>query len=264
MNQEQCKNHLLGIEEAEEDFSLIFSGKESKKVDGLYYPDTREIIIHNKNMKDDNALIYTALHEYAHHLHCTRSAVPVSSRAHTNEFKAIFHELLIKAEEHSIYTPIFRTDSAFVELTEKIKDRFLKENGNLMKEFGAVLLEAVQLCEKKKVSFEDYAERVLGLKKSEAMSIMKVHSLDASPVIGYENMKTLSRIKDPETRAAAEKDFLEGKSPAMVTAQRGNKPPGERMNPEEELKKEKKRIEKTIRSLEERLEIINRKLQGNE
>jgi len=264
LNQEQCKAHLLSVEDTEEDFSLIFSGKESKKVDGLYYPETREIIIHNRNMKDDNALMYTAFHEYAHHLHCTTSPVPVSSRAHTNEFKAIFHRLLIKAEDHSLYTPIFRTDSAFIALTEKIKTRFLKENGKLMKEFGAVLLEAVKLCEQRGVSFEDYAERVLGVGKSDAANIMKIYSMDVGPDIGYENMKTLSRIKDPQARAFAEEGLLEGKSPAMVKTELGSRQrAGEERDPEKELLKEKKRIERTIRSLEDRLDVINRKLEGS-
>ena len=87
MNQDQVKEKLLAIEDAPLEFSVIFSGKRSKKVNGLYKPDTREILIHNKNFQGgsggekaqgatataDNLLIYTAIHEYAHHLHaCAR------------------------------------------------------------------------------------------------------------------------------------------------------------------------------------------------
>ena len=65
MNQDQVKEKLLQIDGEVADFSVVFSGKTSKKVDGLYHPEKQEIVIHNKNFEDDNALIYTAVHEFA-------------------------------------------------------------------------------------------------------------------------------------------------------------------------------------------------------
>jgi hypothetical protein len=90
MNQEKIKEKLLAIEDAKLEFSLIFSGKKSRKVNGLYKPDTREIILHNRNFAQDatgdNLLLYTAIHEYAHHLHdCSRGGT-LSPRAHSSEF----------------------------------------------------------------------------------------------------------------------------------------------------------------------------------
>ena len=64
MNQDQVKERLLQLEQVKTDFMVTFSGKNSKKVDGLYYPDKREIIIHNQNFVDDNQLMYTAIHEF--------------------------------------------------------------------------------------------------------------------------------------------------------------------------------------------------------
>jgi len=90
MNQDQVKEKLLAIEDAALDFSVIFSGKKSKKVNGLYKPDTREIIIHNRNFPDANLLMYTAIHEYAHHLHACARGGHLSARAHTAEFWAYF------------------------------------------------------------------------------------------------------------------------------------------------------------------------------
>ena len=72
MNQDQVKSILLQVEESPAPFSLVFSGKANKKVNGLYKPDTAEIVLHNKNFESDNQLLYTALHEYAHHLHYQR------------------------------------------------------------------------------------------------------------------------------------------------------------------------------------------------
>jgi hypothetical protein len=97
MNQEQVMQKLLQLDDTVEDFIVTLSGKASSKVDGLYKPETREIIIHNKNHTGDNALMYTAIHEFAHHIQFTTSAAPVSARSHTNHFYSILHKLLGKA-----------------------------------------------------------------------------------------------------------------------------------------------------------------------
>ena len=68
MENEKIKEMLLQIHESNLDFSVVQSGKESKRVNGLYKPDTHEIILHNKNFKTDEQLVYTAVHEYTHHI----------------------------------------------------------------------------------------------------------------------------------------------------------------------------------------------------
>ena len=147
MNQEQVKEKLLQLNRNAEDFSLLFSGKKSRKVNGLYKPESREIIIHNRNFNDDNPLIYTAIHEFAHHIHFTGAAVPISSRAHTKEFWGIFHSLLYKAEEKGVYINIFEKNKDFIELTGEIKNNYLSKNGELMKDLGRLLIKAIKLCE---------------------------------------------------------------------------------------------------------------------
>ena len=67
MNQDQLADKLRTLADVPP-FTLVFSGKKSKKVDGLYKPAEREILIHNKNMSGDSDLIYTAIHEFAHHI----------------------------------------------------------------------------------------------------------------------------------------------------------------------------------------------------
>ena len=54
MNQDTVKDILLQIADTELEFSVTFTGKTSKKVNGLYNPDTHEIILHNKNFKYSN------------------------------------------------------------------------------------------------------------------------------------------------------------------------------------------------------------------
>ena len=60
MNQDRVKEILLETADTELEFSVVFTGKSSKKVNGLYKPDTHEIILHNKNFANDNELIYSS------------------------------------------------------------------------------------------------------------------------------------------------------------------------------------------------------------
>lgn len=259
MNQDQVKEALLRLEPEVEEFSLIFSGKQSRRVNGLYKPETREIIIHNKNFSDDNDLMYTAIHEFAHHIHFTGSLIPVSSRAHRNEFWDLFHRLLGRAEEMAIYRSIFEVDKDFRALTAKIRETYLAQNGRLMKEFGGLLLEAEALCRKTHSRFEDYVDRILGLHRTTARVLMRMHTLDLNPAIGFENMKTVASFRSEEDRQGAEAAFLAGKSPDMVKAEFGRKP--KEQEPAQRLLKEKRRIEKTITSLTNRLREIETRLE---
>jgi hypothetical protein len=259
MNQDQVKERLLQLESEVEEFFVIFSGKTSKKAHGLYYPDTREIIIHNRNFEDDNSLMYTGIHEFAHHVHFTTSPVPVGNRAHTIEFRRILHELLNRAEEREIYSSPFVHDPDFMGLTYRIRNQFLRENGQLMKDFGALLAEAQQLCERRNARFDDYVERVLSLNKSVANTLMRIHQTDVSPDLGYENMKTVAAIRDPKERKNAEDAFKSGQSADMVKAMtRQTKDESE--DPLSALEKEKRRIERTIRSLEAKLKTVEERL----
>jgi len=259
MNQDQVIEKLLKLDNSVEDFVLTFSGKESKKVDGLYKPDNREIIIHNKNHESDNALMYTAIHEFAHHIHFTTSVAPISSRCHNSHFWNIFHKLLGKAEEMGVYTNIFETEDEFKNLTERIRGQYLHENARLMKEFGEILMQAYELCLKYHASFEDYVDRVLGLHRSSAKAIMKFHTKDISDEVGYENMKILAGIRDDDVRQLAQEAFLEGQSPDMVKAQYASRAvPDDKL---EYLVKERDRLEKSLETITVKLVKVEREIQ---
>jgi uncharacterized coiled-coil protein SlyX len=260
VNQDQVKQQLLQLREDVEEFSVIFSGKTSKKANGLYYPDTREIIIHNRNFEDDNALLYTAIHEFAHHVHFTSSPVPVGNRSHTIAFRRILHELLDTAEQLGLYKSVFEQVPELSQLAQHIRNDFLARNGAIMKELGGLLVQAEQLCEKHHARFEDFLERVLSMDRRAATSIMKMHSLDVDPSLGYENMRTVVGIRDPETRQQAQEAFSEGKSPDWVkTMARGDQQ--EEEDPVKSLTKEKRRIERTITSLQEKLRNVEDRLE---
>jgi hypothetical protein len=258
MNQDQVKDALLTVEPNVGYFAVVFSGKTSKKVHGLYKPESREIVIHNRNFSTENALMYTAIHEFAHHVHAERSSVPISSRSHTSEYWSILHRLLARAEELGVYRNLFETLDEFRELTREIRERYLAGNGRLMKEFGALLVRAAELCEKHEMSFDDYVDRQVGLQRTAARSVVKMHTLDLPPEIGYENMRTLAGVADDTKREQAREAFLAGQSPDMVKTSLN--PARQEQDPLESLRREKRRIERMMGSLSRKLAEIEKKI----
>ena len=265
MNQDQVKEKLLAIEDAPLEFSLVFSGKKSSKVNGLYKPGSREIILHNRNFKQDDAgqnlMLYTAIHEYAHHLHACSRGGSLSPRAHNTQFWAIFHALLEKAEIKKIYQDVFSGSPELLKLTEVIRNKYLKNNGELVKEMGKHLLTAHDLCYKIGVRFEDYVDRMLRIPRTAATTAIKMFEYDVATEVGPDNMRFLVGIRDGEKREAAETALIKGKSPDTVKVQvRGNKE--QEADPVETLEKERARLERTIASLSKRLEEVKQELKG--
>ena len=261
MNNDQIKQILLKIQPCEVDFSVVLSGKQSKRVNGLYKPDSREIILHNRNFSSDNLLLYTAIHEYAHHLHFCSDNPPGSTRAHTRRFRNVFHTLLNKAEEMGLYRGVFELDPRFAELTAKIRSAFIIPHGSLMKSFGQALLQAQDLCEETGVRFEDYITRVLNVDRLEIQHIMRVSRTDLPEEIGYTNMKTLAGIRDPGIRQEALQALQSGYTQDMLREQilvkkksNGNE------DSRETLSRERQRILKNLQTLKSRLEEIEGKL----
>jgi hypothetical protein len=264
MTNEAIKEALLSIEDSALDFSVTQSGKQSKKVYGLYKPDTREIIIHNKNFvrdgkTDDNLLLYTAIHEYAHHQHACSRGGTLSARAHNAEFWAIFHGLLEKAETKGVYINTFAESQELRTLTEKIREKYLKPSGDLLKEFGEILLQAYDLCEKEGLRFEDYVDRVLCIPRTASKLALQINRLDIKSEVGVDNMKFLAGIKNEDERQAAESSLLSGKSPDSVRVAL-KKQPVPQAGKRESLEKEKSRLERTIQSLEKRLAEVEQEL----
>ncbi len=257
MNSDQIKSLLLQVEPCDEYFSVVLSGKESRKVNGLYKPEEHEIVLHNKNFKSENLMIYTAIHEYAHHLHFCSSDPPKSTRSHTRRFWSLFHSLLKKAEEQGIYINIFEQDHRFTELTEEIRSRFITPHGNLMQEFGRVLQRAQELCDETGARFEDYVDRVLQLDRREMKRMVQVSSSGLPAEIGYDNMKAVAQLKTAEEQQEALNALKSGYSQDMLkeefSSRRNNR---ETEDPLDKLAKEKQRIINTIEKLNKRLEEI--------
>lgn len=265
MDNETIKQKLLEIEQTDLDFQVIMTGKQSTRVNGLYNPETREILLHNKNFKEDSQLIYTAIHEYTHHLvneqKLAESGGKICSagRVHNAAFWSKFHGLLEKAEKLGIYKISIEESPELKELTEKIRREYIEVNGKLMQEFGRLLSQAHALCEKANIRYEDYLDRVLCLPRNSAKEITKVGLVEVNPAIGFDNMKKVASIKKTEDRQAAEQQILEGK-PADTVAQLMKK--HKDGDPREKLEREKNRLEKTISALQQRLQYVEESLEN--
>lgn len=258
MNQDRVKEILLEIEESGLEFSVIFTGKTSKKVNGLYKSDTHEIILHNKNFSADNELLYTAIHEYTHHRICEQDGRIYTSRVHTQRFWSAFHRLLQKAEEKGLYKLTLEESPELLELTDTIRTTIMTEDGKLMKELGRLLGKARALCKQAGVRYEDYIDRVLCLPRASAATMEKMHAFDVKPELGYEAMKVVATISNPDKRNAAEELFLQKNSPAFVRDSIRTQKPEE--DPRRKLENEKRRIERTIASLQARLSELEETL----
>jgi len=267
MDNEKIKQILLDIHETSLDFTVTQTGKESRRVNGFYKPDTHEIFLHNKNFKSDNQLVYTAVHEYTHHLMTEKeqekspAAAMGKCRVHTQEFWAKFAELLEIAEKKGYYSLGWENSPELKALTEDIKVNYLEKNGELMQQFGKKLAEAYNLCVQNDIRYEDYIDRVLCLPRNAEKDIRKVGAVPVNPAIGFENMKVVASIKKPDERAGAEKEFLSGKNPVSVREmmkQKSSAAKGE--DPKSRLEKEKNRLEKTIAQLTQRLEYVEESL----
>ncbi|MFH1761430.1 MAG: hypothetical protein ABIA63_10065 [bacterium] len=258
MNQDQIKKALIKLRPNVPDFFVILSGKASKKVDGLYHPEKMEIIIHSMNHHSDNELMYTAMHEFAHHIQFTGEPVPPSARSHNPRFWKLFHELLSEAENKGIYNNGFENSPELKNLTIKIKQEFLLKGGNVVRDFGRLLLKAKELCETYHIPFEDYITRVLTLPREAATSYLRISAARVDEKLGWDNMKLVSTINDKENRMLAQDDLLSGKSVDQVKVKYKMKPPEH--DPVKYLEQEKMRIEKAIKRMVDNLDKVNEKL----
>lgn len=257
MNQDQIKEKLLRLETPDTDFSVIFSGKSSAKVNGLYKIEAREIILHNKNFHSDEELVYTAIHEYAHHLLCEKSASLPNSRTHTVQFWSKFHELLEKAERVGIYKNIFETEPDFIKLETEIR-RLIPQNGSIFVELGRLIKEAQDLCGKHHVRFEDFVDRALGLPRKTAFAAVQAYSYNLPPDIGWDNLTLLSGIDSDDKREECMTAIREGKSHEQLRNM--IRPSSRGDSPAAVLVKEKQRLERTIHYLTNKLDVVERKI----
>jgi len=261
MNQDQVKENLSLLYGCREKFTVIFSGKKCKSVNGLYkFPD-KEIILHNKNFvgkdgsQNDMLLMYTAIHELAHHVLITEKGNK-SPRAHSQEFWATFHNLLDIAEEKKIYKANIDADTE--KLINEARD-ISKQIAELQRDLGRILLAIDDSCRKNGLRYEDIVEREAQIGMQSAKIAVMAHRMGDQDV-GADIQAEAARQRDDDKRAAIIAAGQEGKSVVQAKRSTASARPIDQEDETETLTREKKRIERTIESLSRRLEEIKEQL----
>jgi hypothetical protein len=264
VNQDAVKDKLSLLWRCKEAFAVVFSGKKSKRVNGLYFPSRREILIHNLNFVgednacDDNRLIYTAIHELAHHLQETEFGEH-GTRCHTQLFWSCFHDLLEEAERQGIYRLELTPETQA--LADQARE-LSRQIAALQRELGGVLYRLNEKCAKQNIRTEDVFQRKLQLTASTARKAIAAAELDLSDGdrIGVDQQAAILGARSPEAQAA----LLEGSRAGKTVEQlkRPAVPPS--FGPYDELDKlvqEQKRLETTIQSLSHRLALVKIRLE---
>jgi hypothetical protein len=267
MNQEEVKEKLRIIHESAIEYEVIFSGKKSNRVNGLYRPLTKEIIIHNKNFIDEKGnqneslLMYTAIHELSHHIMMAEKGQP-SSRAHNQDFWAAFHGLLDIAEKKGVYRA--EIDAETQKLIDEVREISLKIAG-LQRELGRVILAVNEAGREKGIRREDIIERKAQISRQTMKSAVSAYNMgDKGAGIDIQTIAAKQRYREKQN--AVIESAQTGKS--YIQAKKTVEKPAEEPEPEKNgdeislsrLILEKKRLERTIGSLMERLEEIKRQI----
>lgn len=265
MTQEQVKENLLKLHDCAEEFTVIFSGKKSKKVNGLYKyasDGKREIIIHNWNFHkdgggvDDNLLFYTAMHELAHHIQYTEHKQK-SARAHTQLFYSILDDLADTAEKQGLYQMDIGEDTQ--KLIDEARD-ISREIAKLQRRLGEAINSLHEKCEKEGLRFEDVMERKAQISRQTMERSKKASFLDLPDDIGADIQEAAIKERDDDKREAIIHAGQSGKSVAQ--AKRATAAPVPQEDETVSLVKEKRRLERTIESLKRRLDEVEEHLKS--
>ena len=250
MNNDQIKELLLSLEVTNQDFSVTQSGKESKKINGLYKPGTFEIIIHNKNFTTENQLIYTAIHEYTHHLISSKykdKGEKLPAKSHSTEFWGKFDDLLEIAVSKNLYKRE-RSESLSTLISEA--KEIDKEIVKLQKKLGLLLKEIEKKSNEENVRFEDVVTHDLNMTRSTAKKCIESNSINSD--CGQSELETILKTNSKK-RTEVELLISKGKT---INQAKYNSTQSIESNSINKLAKEKNRLEKTINQLQQRLEVV--------
>ena len=253
MNQDELKALLLKVRPAPKEFTLIYTGKKSKTANGMYCPETAEIIINNKNAWIDSQLIKTGLHEYAHHLQFCQEGKTNHARA----FQAILADLTTEAMSQGFYAPDY---SGVKDYCTQIRSA-LATITQLEKTLGNVLHEFSLECTRQGLDFFEVADRELkltrrSLKRYDSARQLEMfpEDIEATPDL----VAAVAAAPKKEKQETLEK-ILGGGTASQAAMPKPAKP-AESEYTTPQLIKEKKRLEKTMHKLADRLEQIDETL----
>jgi len=260
MTPEQIKENLLKLHNCTEEFSIVFSGKKSVRINGLYKVNVKEILINNLNFEESeagiNLMFYTAMHEMSHHLQFTEHH-QTGSRSHTKLFYSILDGLADKAEELGLYR--CDIDPGVKALMEEAAG-ISAEIAALQRKLGSVLNSLHSACLETGLRYEDIVKRKVILSARTEKKLKKITALSVPEGTGYETQEVIAGARNEEQRESMLKAAADRRSVDQV--KQAGLIPKTRENEDdtESLLREKGRIEKTIASLKNRLEDIMKRI----
>jgi type IV secretory pathway VirJ component len=261
MNQEAVRERLMQLHGCSQEFTVVFSGKKSARVNGLYVPARMEILIHNRNFNGDdgkcneNLLMYTAIHELAHHI-CFTELGQQGSKSHTQLFWSTFHDLLNAAEDKGLYA--LEVDDATQLYIDRARE-LSRQIAALQRELGEVLSKINESCHQQGLRAEDVIERKVQISRKTMHKAVTAHVLDLPEDVGCDVQAAIIEERNPENREEILAGGKQGKTIAQLKRPAGVTP--EPKDPLEKLAKERGRLETTIRHLEARLAEVVRQLE---
>jgi len=265
MNSDKVKEALLSLKIPASDFIVIFSGKASQKVNGLYRPVDASMVIHNKNFTNDNSLMLTALHEFTHHISITRGLVNGKS-SHPVIFWALFHSVIKIAIDAGIYKDPYVTDKKLVEKGKAIIELFKQQN-EINKKLGIALAEIEAISKERGARMEDFIDRHARIPRKQAANLAKAQiDFDLEDLMISGSPAIIDEIISQTDIDKAADLASEGASLQQINAACRLKKiidpfidPGDEETPEEHLENLKKKLDKELakkKRLSEKIENL--------
>lgn len=256
MTNKQIEEKLKKLFPCKTEFSVVQTGKHSSRVNSLYKPATREIVLHNMNFKTENELIYTAVHELTHHILTTEKGVK-TAKCHSGIFWSTFYDLLDSAIKRGFYS---RTRSEETQKLVEEAKQIQKELAELQRKLGDVISKIYIACKDQGDRYEDVIEHDLQMTRNKARELVLMN--------GGKNSDELSKIvnsaKGVEAKAAAQNAIDNGKTVEQVKAiaKKKAKAVDDDLESPEQLRREEKRLEHTIERLSDRLVQVQETLKS--
>jgi predicted Zn-dependent protease with MMP-like domain len=245
------KNNLNVVYASPVGYAVVFSGKKSNSVNGLYKPDSKEIIINDRNFNDDNLLIYTAIHELAHHI-CMTERNMRNGKAHTQIFWSVFHDLLDSAISKNIYV---RGMNASLQSLVKQAQEIDRQIARLQRTLGGVLLEIHKQCADANVRYDDVIDNEVRLSRKTRNAAVKSAQCSVPDAYGQDVQNIIIQANNDDTRSFIFGQAENNKSIDQIKTNVSRAAPNKNNNIHA-LTIEKNRVQKTIYTLQLRLNAI--------
>ena len=249
MTNEKIKGNLKKLFDCKTDFTVVQTGKKSNKVNGFYKPGVCEIFLYNKNFSTSNELMYTAIHELTHHVLTTEKGVK-TSKCHSGAFWATFYDFLDKAIELGFYSRNRSEETkALIDSAKELQ----KEIIEAQKKLGTIIQNLYKACAENGDRIEDVVEHDLQITRGKAKEYVRMANTNGEA--NDEMAKVINSAKDMMIQQVAQKAADDGKTVEQVKAvvKQKYKVVDDDLESQEQLRREKKRLETTIERLNDRL-----------